>query len=1219
MSKWVYWVSLTAIAAVLAPPAWVLLTDPLADFGTLFKKGIDLQGGTSLIYQLRAPEGGTAPDARDAKRVIMGRIDPQGTRQYVVRPIGKDRLEIVLPGRPTRVKVETEAVTREGLQAAEQAARKQSPGTADAIKENFDAFMKGARLSVLMKPSLYLDDIQGRIRQAARERLANPNVPVAIVGTKPEGERWEEVALYLAASPGDAKTIADWSDLIATSLATQRDVTRVKRLVQQAGFLEFRIVADKVKDREKADFDRLIRLKLAGQPSYTQEFKWYPLKKGWDWYREGYLDRSNYVYVVDKQAHAVEVLVNVADGQNVTGSDLSRAFASSQEGDPIVSFQMKAEAGSRFANLTNPDMRNRLLAIILDGVIQSAPVLRATLSTGGIIEGYRDNVRERDEVVTILNSGKLAASLGEPILERTVGSELGADNIHKGFVASLVGLVLVVVFMGAYYRLTGLVANLALLLNLVLTICIMYEISATWTLPGIAGLLLSLAMAVDANVLINERLREEKGKEGSLAFALKKAYERAFRTILDSNLTTIIPAFILILPGLSTEEVKGFAMVMIIGILVSMFTAVVVTRMVIDTGLKRGWIKDFKMFQLFKTPNLDWMKFARVAVILSVVAVAAGAIVFLSRGKEKYDIEFTGGTQVEMKLHPAAGQALVPIEKVRALATESLGEGVTVQELQYAKELGETKTVSFLISIPPYGKFGDNERDIKDGLSQAFAAYRPEGRGEAITATSAEITYEVIRRFLDKQPAAAKPGPTAEAGPAGDTKPPAKAEAAPPAPAPAAAPAAPGEYRFIPDEERQYLGKILVTAEVSPPMTTADLTRRIDANIRDRFPYLAGAVYRIEGKKAAGAPGEFSSFDVWVRDDFGAKYQDKPMPAIWTDVLRMAGGQQEAFASTTHFEATMATEMWHKAVIAIVFSLLAMILYIWIRFAKFASGLAAVIGLVHDVFFTLGCVTLSGYIASVWSPNFLQLTDLKINLPIIGAFLTLIGYSVNDTIVVFDRMRENRGKYGDLSISIVNSSINQTLSRTVLTSFTVFVAVLALYFLGGATSSVHGLAFVMLIGTIVGCYSSVVISSPILVMRDYLYRVYVCSYPIVSAGLLVYFAFLWHSPRDFFASWIGWVWVAMQGVWTVLATWAAYSEAYGKPWLMVAKARGVVRGMTALSFLAPVAAVAFAVVAVLSTASLNWAGPAALGFLMTCPATYALYRLNRGAEAAEKS
>jgi SecD/SecF fusion protein len=1225
MSKWVYWVSLGFIILVILPPAWVLTMDPMSrgDFGVLFKKGIDLQGGTSLIYQLRAPEGGEAPDARDARRVIMGRIDPQGTRQYVVRPIGKDRLEIVLPGRPTRVRIDVEAVTRQSLEKAVQGAGGASAPGAKILKDGIDAFAAGTRLAVRMKPSQYLDDVQSRIREAVRERMADPNTPFAVLGVKPEGDQWEDVDVYVTARPSDAEAIDGWRQLVSSALATQRDVTRVKRLVQQAGFLEFRIMADSVKDREKADFDRLKRLKLAGQPMDTQAFRWYPLKKGWEWYTQGDLDRWNFVYVVDKQTRTVEALV-IIDNENVTGSDLSQAFASSQEGDPIVSFQLKAQAGARFAQLTNPEVRNRFLAIILDGVIQSAPTLHATLSTGGIIEGYKDNVRERDDVVTILNSGKLAASLGDPVLERTVGSELGADNIHKGFVASLIGLVLVVLFMSGYYRLTGVVATVAMLLNLVLTVCIMYEISATWTLPGIAGLLLSLAMAVDANVLINERLREEKGKEGSLAFALKKAYERAFTTILDSNLTTVIPAFILILPGLATEEVKGFAMVMIIGILVSMFTAVVVTRMILETGLRRKWIKDFKMFQLFKTPSLDWMKFARIAVILSVTAVVAGAILFLSRGEEKYDIEFTGGTQVELKLRVPEGQTQVPIDEARRIANEAMGEGVTVQELTYGREAGETRTSSFLISVPALGKFAKGERAVKDALAKAFEKYRPEGRGGTIDATASEITEADIRAYLDAKRGAPK-SPTAETGAAGETRPapaPAPAEAKPaaapaeakPAPAPAGPKPADSQYRFIPEEERQYLGKILLRANVSPPMAVSELRRRIDANIRDRYPYVAGTVFRVEGTRAAGAPGEYAAFEIWVRDDYGRKYIDTPIPTIWTEVVKTAGGLEDAFASTTSFEPTMAGEMWHKAVIAIVLSLLAMIFYIWVRFAKFASGLAAVMSLIHDVFFTLGCVTLSAFVAGAWYGNPLLLVDLKINLPMIGAFLTLIGYSVNDTIVVFDRIRENRGKYGDLTVSVVNSSINQTLSRTVLTAFTVFVATLALYFLGGATSSVHGLAFVMLIGTIVGCYSSIVIAAPILVMRDYLYKVYVWSYPLLAAGLLGYFVFAMEGPREFFGSWLGWLWAVLQLAWTAVATWVSWSDAYGRPWPVAERSPGLVRGLLALSYLAPAGAIALAVVAVLSAAAMNWAGPAALGCLMTCPATYALYRTNRRVE-----
>jgi len=244
----------------------------------------------------------------------------------------------------------------------------------------------------------------------------------------------------------------------------------------------------------------------------------------------------------------------------------------------------------------------------------------------------------------------------------------------------------------------------------------------------------------------------------------------------------------------------------------------------------------------------------------------------------------------------------------------------------------------------------------------------------------------------------------------------------------------------------------------------------------------------------------------------------------------------------------------------------------------------------------------------------LMLTDMKINLPLIGAFLTLVGYSVNDTIVVFDRIRENRGKYGDLSVTIINNSINQTLSRTVLTSSTVFIAVVALYFFGGKTSSIHGLAFVMLVGTLVGCYSSIVIAAPILVMRDFLYKVYVWAYPCVGAGLLAYFGCIWQRPGDFFGNWVGWVWTVLQIAWVAMATWAVWCDAYGRPWVLGRKAPGLVRGLTALSFVAPFGAVAFSVVAVLSATAGTWAGPAALGCLMTVPATYALYRVNKRIE-----
>jgi len=1218
MSRWVYWVSLAGIAIVIGFPAYHLLTDPQADMRDLFRLGIDLEGGTRLIYELRAPEGGEAADARVAKPVITGRIDPQGTRGYIVRAIGTHRLEIVLPGRQTKVKITPEAATRESLQAAEQAAlHQQNRLTADLLQERFDAFLAGTRLVVRMQPPLYLEDIQIRIMDAVRERMPGQAAKIAVVGLEPSGDQWQEIAVFLVVPPDDAKQLTDWRDLVTTSLAAQRDVTRVKRLVRQAGFLEFRIVADKVKDREKANFEKIVRLRQAGQPPDDPQWRWYPLKKGWEWYTNpperggNLLDAWNFVYTVDPASKTVEALINVADGQDVTGSDLSRAWASVSDAQPVVSFEMRAEAGSRFAKLTSPENRGRQMAIILDGVIQSAPSLRATLSTGGIIEGYK-NRQELEDVVNVLNSGQLAASLGDPITEQTVGPELGADNIHKGFTASLVGFSLVVIFMAAYYLFAGLVANLALVLNLVLTICIMFWIRQTWTLPGIAGLILALAMAVDANVLIYERLREEKGKEGSLGFALKKAYARAFTTIFDSNLTTVIPAVVLLLGNLATEEVKGFALVMIIGIGVSMFTAIVVTRMIFETGIRWGLIKELRMLHLFQRPNIDWMRFGRYAFVITVVISVVGIIVFLNRGEDKYDIEFVGGTGVELALKVPPGETAVPIETVRRRVDAALGQAATVQELEYANEPGETQLSRFIISVPASGGTVSGEADVKAALAKAFEDMRPEGVGEEVKADASEITEDVIRRRLQQ------------------------AKVAAPAPA-AAGPEAP-TANYIPTEYMQYYGKIRIVAEVNPPLTLGEVRRRFDALIRDRYPDMVEKAYKIEGGTPAGAPGEFKSFEIWLNDDFSGKHAEMANPAFWTEVVQLAIGRQEAFASTTSIEKTMAGEAWDKAVIAILLSLALMAVYIWFRFAKFSSGIAAVVATVHDVLITLGAVSVAAYFVDTWLGTALALTNMKVNLPLVGAFLTLVGYSVNDTIVVFDRIRENRGKYGDLSVSVINASINQTLSRTVLTSSTVFIAVVALYFFGGKDSSIHGLAFVMLIGTVVGCYSSIAIASPILVMGDYLRKVYAWSYPILAAGLAAYFLAVWKVagavagglpeggagtwldyarmvPGEFFGSPVAWVWlvaVILWLAWAAVATWAAVCGAYGRPWPLVAKAPGAAKAVAALAFLAAPAAVILGAIAALAasgSAAPAWAGPAAAGMLATCPAAYAIYRL----------
>ena len=204
------------------------------------------------------------------------------------------------------------------------------------------------------------------------------------------------------------------------------DVARaegVKRLLSRAGYLEFRIVADKVKDRGLVDFDRLVRLKKEGLPPDDPRFRWFLVKRGWEWHktpRGNLLEAWNFVYVVDEAKQEVEALVNIADGQDVTGADLASAGVVSREGVPAVSFTMKPEAAKPFARLTSPENRDRQLAVILDGVIQSAPALRTTLSTGGIIEGYKDR-QEVEDVVSILNSGELGCRLGDPVREEPFG------------------------------------------------------------------------------------------------------------------------------------------------------------------------------------------------------------------------------------------------------------------------------------------------------------------------------------------------------------------------------------------------------------------------------------------------------------------------------------------------------------------------------------------------------------------------------------------------------------------------------------------------------------------------------------------------------------------------------------------------------------------------------------------------------------------------------
>ena len=271
-------------------------------------------------------------------------------------------------------------------------------------------------------------------------------------------------------------------------------------------------------------------------------------------------------------------LVALTDTAAVTGADLEDARVTTGEyGYPAVSFQFNGEGAKKFGNLTGANL-NKNLAIILDNTVQSAPSIKARITRDGQITG-QFTMEEARQLAIVLRAGALPAPVNI-IEKRTIGPSLGEDSIKSGIKASLVGFIFIVLFMSIYYRFSGIISSMALFLNLLFLLALMAYFSATLTLPGIAGIILSLAMAVDANVLILERMREEKDKGEPLPIIIKEGYEKAWSAIFDSNLTTWIASILLFQFG--TGPVKGFALTLTLGLFVGVFTSVFVTRAIYE-------------------------------------------------------------------------------------------------------------------------------------------------------------------------------------------------------------------------------------------------------------------------------------------------------------------------------------------------------------------------------------------------------------------------------------------------------------------------------------------------------------------------------------------------------------------------------------------------------------------------------------------------------------
>jgi preprotein translocase subunit SecD len=661
-------------------------------------------------------------------------------------------------------------------------------------------------------------------------------------------------------------------------------------------------------------------------------------------------------------AHGAHEWWLLARSPVVTGRDL-RDARPQQAPDGTgweTAFVLTQDAAGRFERFTSANIGNRL-AIVLDSTVISAPRIDGAIRDQGRIMGAASHEDAADLALN-LRAGALPAGV-KVIEERIVGPSLGADSIRRGLVSGLLGLALVVASMVAYYRGAGWNAVIALALNTIITVAGLSYIGATWTLPGIAGLILSIGMAVDSNVLIFERIKEEMRAGKAVPLAISAGFSRAFTTIIDTHVTTVVASAFLFVFG--TGPVRGFAVTLVIGLLANLFTAVFVSRALFDWLVERHprltrlsiWPRGADR-DLFPTTHIGFLNRPTLTLALSALLVVASLVTLAVNGGLKYGLDFRGGTLTYVRFSPAP-----PIDQLRALLTSRLGGEISVQE---TKGTGE-----FII-----GTALADEHKLEQARASITAALREK--------------YAPVGNRLDLNNATQ-----------------ADLEAA---------------LRAAPLSDQQ------IRESASAVLQYRDHTR-------------GGLITNLDELRAV-APAAVAT----IKDTCGlASYNIRSV-----EMVGPRAGEQ----------------LRRQALLATIGALGGMLIYVAFRF-RLVSGLAAVIATVHDVVITLGLFSLAGR---------------EIDLNIIAALLTLIGYSMNDTIVVFDRVRENLSNPANRRLGIltlVNQAVNQTLSRTVLTAGPMLLACLALYFLGGAV--LNGIAFTLLVGIVVGTYSSIFVASALLV------------------------------------------------------------------------------------------------------------------------------------------
>ena len=783
---------------------------------------------------------------------------------------------------------------------------------------------------------------------------------------------------------------------------------------------------------------------------------------------------------------------------------------------PAVNFSMTSAGSGLFGRLTVSNV-NEKLGIVLDDYLLSAPNINSQITDRGIIQGNFTQ-QEVDFTVGILRAGRLPSTLSkQPISENRMGSALGEVTVTKGVNAIKYSGIGVLIFIVLWYRWTpGVIAAMALAINVVLIVDLMAMIGAAYTLPGMAGLVLTVGMAVDANVLIFERIREELKGGAALRQAVRNGFGRATVTIVDANLTTLITAILLYAIG--TDQIRGFAITLILGIIVSMFTAIFCARTVFELLMAAGRMK--KPFTEAIHNVIDFMSIRKVMAVVSVILIAIGLVITTQEGRRMLDIDLSGGASVIFPVKDVNAEANALEDNIADVIDSepkyegtlhtltSVELGLTAEQKAWRLDLAfdtnqnttdETNNADKVREFVQQA-FGDNlvNKTITISDQVALNVPAPESADEVSEGSAEDTTSEDSAEDAGEASDCGQEEPEVDAEPAADEV----GDAATPDETDETNDSESTDVSGSTDDaaddafetgvedseaepaQQQYQFSVAFGLDVTAGEEDArvDYETLLDA-VKEAAPQLSDQQIDLKFELKTGDDASFQVVDTQEEETRGySKWQ----VTVATDE---ASGQQIAegiknsplfagahFHSVTTIGGQIASDMQRLATLAIVFSLVGIIGYLWLRFQHVMFGIAAVIALVHDVLITLGAIAITHY----FSAEFLLIEEFRISLPVIAAFLTIIGYSLNDTIVVFDRIREIRGKNSDLTPEMLNRSISSTLRRTLLTSVTTLIVVLLLYVFGG--SGIHGFAFALVIGVVVGTYSSIFIASPSLLV-----------------------------------------------------------------------------------------------------------------------------------------